>query len=89
MNIKRNLLFLFCLISTSLFADGNHKIFNLGDFQLESGATLTNAQLSYVTHGKLNEEKDNLIVVPSAYLGDHDGLDFLVNNLEVLDNKVR
>ena len=85
MNIKRNLLFLFCLISTSLFADGNHKIFNLGDFQLESGATLTNAQLSYVTHGKLNEEKDNLIVVPSAYLGDHHGFDFLIKKGMALD----
>ena len=85
MNIKWNLLFLFCLTSTHLLADGNHKMFNLGDLQLESGATLTNAQLSYVTHGKLNEEKDNLIVVPSAYLGDHHGFDFLIKKGMALD----
>ena len=78
MNIKRKVLFLFCLTFTHLLADGNHKMFNLGDLQLESGATLTNAQLSYVTHGTLNEEKNNLIVVPSAYLGDHHGFDFLI-----------
>ncbi len=85
MNIKQKFLFLFCLTFTHLLADGNHKMFNLGDLQLESGATLTNAQLSYVTHGKLNEEKDNLIVVPSAYLGDHHGFDFLIKKGMALD----
>ena len=64
---------------------GEHKIFSLGDFGLESGVILPNAKLSYVTHGKLNEKKDNLILVPSAYLGDHHGFDFLIKEGKALD----
>ena len=52
------------------FSDGEHQVFELGDFQLENGEILPSAFLSYVTHGKLNKEKDNLVIVPSAYLGD-------------------
>ena len=46
---------------------------------------LPNAKLSYVTHGELNKEKDNLIFVPSAYLGDHHGFDFLIEPGKALD----
>ena len=73
------------MLSTFCFAGGEHKIFSLGDFGLESGVILTNAKLSYVTHGKLNEKKDNLILVPSAYLGDHHGFDFLIKEGKALD----
>ena len=31
-----------------------------------------------MTHGQLNEEKDNLVLIPSAYLGDHHGFDYLI-----------
>ena len=65
----------------------SHKIFSLGDFGLESGVILPNAKLSYVTHGKLNEKKDNLILVPSAYLGDHHGFEFLIKEGKSLDPK--
>ena len=73
--------------STFLYSEGNHKIFDLGDYQLENGVTLPNAKISYVTHGKLNQKKDNLIVVPSAYLGDHHGFDFLIDSDKALDPK--
>ena len=53
-------------LSEVSFADGGHQIFELGDFELESGQILPSAILSYVTHGQLNEEKDNLVLVPSA-----------------------
>ena len=66
------------LLSGVSFSDGEHQIFELGDFQLENGEILPSAFLSYVTHGALNEEKDNLVLVPSAYLGDHHGFDFLI-----------
>ena len=66
--LKFPILITLILCSPLIYSEGNHKIFNLGDFDLESGITLPNAKLSYVTHGKLNKEKDNLIVVPSAYL---------------------
>ena len=72
------------LLSEVSFSDGEHQIFELGDFQLENGEILPSAFLSYVTHGALNEEKDNLVLVPSAYLGDHHGFDFLIEEDKAL-----
>ena len=45
-------------LSQSVLAGGGHKIFDLGDFTLESGVVLPDAKLSYVTHGQLNAAKD-------------------------------
>src|SRR4029450_4702367 len=59
-------------------AGGNHQLFPLGNFPLESGITLPEAKLSYVTHGTLNAAKSNAILVPSWYAGDHHGYAFLI-----------
>ncbi|MDG2020033.1 MAG: alpha/beta fold hydrolase, partial [SAR86 cluster bacterium] len=83
--MKHIFLLFFLTFSSIFYSEGEHKIFNLGDFLLESGVVLPEAKLSYVTHGKLNEEKNNLIVVPSAYLGDHHGFDFLIDKGKALD----
>ena len=45
--------------------------FELGDFELQSGITLTDAFLGYATHGKLNAARDNVIVFPTWYTGHH------------------
>ncbi len=82
---KIKIVIIFFTLSSLLFANDNHQIFNLGDFKLESGEILPNAKLSYVTHGKLNKEKDNLVFVPSAYLGDHHGFDYLIKPGKALD----
>ncbi len=66
-------------------ASGAHQLFELGDFALESGVVLPSAKLSYVTHGELNGTGDNAILVPSAYLGDHHGFDFLIETGLALD----
>ena len=71
-------------LSETSLGDGGHQIFELGEFYLESGEILPAAKLSYVTHGQLNEDKDNLVLVPSAYLGDHDGFDFLIQGDKAL-----
>ena len=41
------------LQSSPVLADGDNTIFELGDFAFESGVTLPNARLSYVTYGAL------------------------------------
>ena len=46
---------IFISLSSLFFAHDNHRIFNLGDFKLESVKTLPGAKLSYVTFGKFNE----------------------------------
>lgn len=41
--------------------------FDLGDFPLQKGAVLPDAQLAYLTFGELNEARDNVVVCPSWF----------------------
>ena len=66
-------------------AGGEHKVFELGSFEFESGTALPNTKLSYVTHGTLNADKSNAILLPSAYGGDHHGYDYLIGPGKALD----
>jgi homoserine O-acetyltransferase/O-succinyltransferase len=83
--IGLTLTFIFLWGATTTEAGGNHQVFNLGNFPLESGITLPEAKLSYVTHGTLNAEKSNAILLPSFYSGDHHGYDFLIGSEKALD----
>jgi len=73
------------MLGINASADGDHQLYELGDFALESGIVLPDARLSFVTHGQLNAAKDNLILLPSFYLGDHHGYDFLIGDQNALD----
>lgn len=84
----RFLLFLMALCffhSSPVLADGDNTIFELGDFAFESGATLPNARLSYVTYGALNESTTNVVLLPSWYSGNHHGYEFLIGPGKALD----
>jgi homoserine O-acetyltransferase len=48
---------------------GPHEVFELGDFELESGAVLPSGRLLYKTHGELNAARDNAILYPHMYSG--------------------
>jgi len=75
-----------CFLQNSpVLADGDNTIFELGDFAFESGATLPNARLSYVTYGALNESKTNTVLLPSWYSGNHHGYEFLIGPGKALD----
>ena len=50
---------------------GDFDVFELGDFALEQGPTLTNATLAYKTFGELNEKGDNAILFPVMFSGTH------------------
>ena len=50
---------------------GDHSTFDLGDFELQSGAVLPGAQLAYKTYGELNASRDNVVVLPTFYTGNH------------------
>jgi len=62
-----------------------HVVANLGDFKLESGDVLKDFKVSYVTHGKLNKTKSNVILVMQFFAGDHHGYDFLIGPGKALD----
>jgi hypothetical protein len=43
--------------------------FDLGDFELSSGLTLRRARLAFATRGRLNAERDNVVLFPTYYTG--------------------
>jgi len=48
-----------------------HLVFDLGNFELQSGCVFSGAQLAYQTYGELNAERDNVVVLPTFYTGSH------------------
>ena len=86
----RALLFIAALIlpaslSAQLAEHPEHHYFELGDFALELGETLPHARVLYVTHGTLNADRSNAVLIPSWYGGDHHGYDFLIGPDAALD----
>ena len=55
-----------------------HHVYDLGAFAVESGVTIPHATLVYATYGHLNARHDNAILLPSHYLADHHGYDWLI-----------
>jgi homoserine acetyltransferase len=49
----------------------DYELFELGDVVLQSAVTLRGAKLAYKTFGTLNARKDNVIVYPTWYSGQH------------------
>ena len=62
-----------------------HEVAPLGDLPLEGGGVIEDFHQSYVTHGRLDAERDNAILVCSAISGDHHRLDFLIGEGKALD----
>jgi homoserine O-acetyltransferase/O-succinyltransferase len=48
---------------------GPYEMHDIGNLELEEGATLRNCQLAVATYGTLNAAKDNAILVPTWYSG--------------------
>src|SRR5262245_2851287 len=78
-----------CLVWTLAAAasaqDGTVQSFALGRFTFESGVTIDNAHVTYVTWGKLNAAKDNAVLLPSWYGGRALSYQFLVGPDRALD----
>ena len=63
----------------------DYEIFEPGDVRLQGGATLRDAKLAYKTFGTLNANKDNVIVYPTWYSGQHYDNEWLVGHGRALD----
>jgi len=50
---------------------GDYPVFDLGDFELQSGGVLPGARLAYKTYGELNANRDNVVLLPTFYTGSH------------------
>ncbi|NCF37787.1 MAG: alpha/beta fold hydrolase [Gammaproteobacteria bacterium] len=49
----------------------DYQVYDLGDFELQSGVVLNSARLAYRTYGELNQTGDNVVVLPTFYTGTH------------------
>jgi homoserine O-acetyltransferase/O-succinyltransferase len=63
-----------------------HQNYKIGDLKLESGETIKDFSISYVTHGKLNAKKSNAILMVTAISGNHHRLDFMIGPGKALDS---
>jgi homoserine O-acetyltransferase len=59
--------------------------FTIENFPLETGATLPRAIVVYGTYGALNAAKDNAVLLPSHYMAQSDGYDWLIGEGKTLD----
>src|SRR3954466_2226175 len=62
-----------------------HQLYNEGDLKLESGEIIKDFSISYVTHGTLNADKSNVILMVTAISGNHHRIDFMIGAGKALD----
>jgi len=62
-----------------------HQLFSEGDLKLESGEVIKDFSISYVTHGTLNANKSNAILMVTAISGNHHRIDFMIGPGKALD----
>jgi homoserine O-acetyltransferase len=54
--------------------------FVIANFKTESGVTLPQARIVYRTYGHLNAAKDNAVLLPSHYMADSHGYEWLIGS---------
>ena len=63
----------------------DYELFDLGDVVLQCRKTLRDAKLAYKTYGTLNAARDNVIVYPTWYSGQHYENEWLIGPGKALD----
>jgi homoserine O-acetyltransferase/O-succinyltransferase len=66
-------------------AQGERHEFVITNFKTESGVTLPKALVVYGTYGHLNAAKDNVVLLPSHYMADFHGYEWLIGPNLALD----
>ena len=97
MGMKKSVLLVVFLlgVSQTLFAQeakksegekGEPHEFAIANFRTESGVTLPQARVVYGTYGHLNAAKDNVVLLPSHYMADFHGYEWLIGADRALDS---
>ena len=60
--------------------------FIIANFKTESGVTLPQAKIVYGTYGHLNAARDNVVLLPSHYMADCHGYEWLIGPDRALDS---
>ncbi|HET9363406.1 MAG TPA: alpha/beta fold hydrolase [Candidatus Angelobacter sp.] len=59
--------------------------FVINNFKTESGVTLPQAKVEYCTYGHINAARDNVVLLPSHYMADCHGYEWLIGKDRALD----
>ena len=59
--------------------------FVITNFKTESGVKLPQARVVYGTYGSLNDAKDNVVLLPSYYMANFHGYEWLIGADKALD----
>jgi homoserine O-acetyltransferase len=62
-----------------------NQLASLGVFRFESGETIDDLKISYVTHGKLSASRDNAILLLHSFAGNDHTLDYLIGPGKAFD----
>ncbi len=62
------------LVSSCALADSPQQMVSIGDLLLDSGETLQDCKVGYLTAGTLNADKSNVLLVPTWFTGASEGL---------------
>ena len=62
-----------------------HQMASLGNFRFESGEAIDDLKVSYVTYGKLNAARDNVVLSLQHFTGDHHDNEFLIGPGKAFD----
>src|SRR5438309_2297626 len=62
-----------------------HHEFVIENFRTESGIVLPRANIVYGTYGRLNAARDNAVLLPSHYMANHHGYEWLIGPGRALD----
>ena len=64
---------------------GDRHEFVISNFHTESGVTLPVARIVYGTYGHLNAARDNAVLLPSHYMADYHGYEWLIGSGHALE----
>ncbi len=63
----------------------SYETYEIADFKLQRGATLSRAVLAYQTYGELLPDRSNAILYPTSYGATHADVDWLIGPGRILD----
>lgn len=75
---------LMLVINTTIFAQSNLVVVNIGDLELQSGETIY-CNVGYRTFGKINSDSSNVIIYPTWFEGTTEGIASLIEKLNFVD----
>ena len=79
-----SVLFSWALVAQAPPAGERHE-FAIANFHTESGVTLPQARVVYGTYGHLNADRSNAVLLPSHYMANFHGYEWLIGSGKALD----